>query len=424
MKLVSVILPCLLLRLGAMPLPAADWPQYRGPAGDGTTPERLPAAPWPKDGPRRLWRADAGTGFSSFAIAGGKAFTIAGRQIDGVQREVCLALDAATGKELWAAPCGLARYDRGGDSGAPDNTGGDGPRSTPAVSEGRVYVYGAAMNLRCLDARTGTNLWTKDIIRDFDGRNIRWQSAASPVLDGGLLFVAGGGAGQSLLALDKKTGETVWKTQDDAVTHSTPVVAVIHGVRQVIFFTQRGLVAADVRDGTILWRHEHPFRTAAGASPVVAGDIVYCSSGYGAGAAAVKVSKEGNAFQAALLWRKANQLMNHWATPVVRDGFLYGLFGQAAYGRAPLVCVELATGTEKWSRPGFGPGGVILSGDQLLVLADNGDLVRVKATPEAYTEENRFKALAGKCWSVPAFSGGKVFLRSTLEGACYDLSAE
>jgi outer membrane protein assembly factor BamB len=364
------------------------------------------------------------TGFSSFAVAEGRAFTIVGKKVDGVPREVCLALDTQTGKELWSTAFGVARYDGGGDSGTPDNKGGDGPRSTPAVSDGRIYLYGSGMNLVCLDARTGQNVWAKGIIQDFSGRNIRWQSAASPVVDGNLVFVAGGGPGQALLAFNKQTGALVWGTQDDGATHSTPVIADILGVRQIIFLTQRGLVALATKDGALLWRQEHPFRTSAGASPVVSGDIVFCSSGYGVGATAVKLSKAGNTFQAALLWRKPNQLMLHWSTPVAKDGFIYGLFGHASYGKAPLLCVDLATGDQKWSQPGFGPGGIILAGDQLIALADNGEVVTAKAAPDAYAETGRFKALAGKCWSVPAFSGGKIYLRSTTEGVCYEPAAK
>jgi len=403
---------------------AAEWPLYRGPAGNGQSPETLGAKPWPDTGLRQVWEAPTETGFSSFTIAEGKAFTVVGRQIDGVQREVSIALDAANGKELWATPFGIARYDGGGNSGEQGNKGGDGPRSTPAYSEGRIYLYGGAMNLVCLDAKSGKNIWANDILREFGGKNIKWQSAASPVVDGDLVFVACGGTGQSLLALSKKTGEPVWKAGDDAMTHSTPVVATIHGVRQVIFRTQKGLVALNIINGNELWRHDHPFRTAAGASPVVDGDVVFCSSGYGTGAAALKVKKSGSTFETEVLWRKPNQLMNHWSTPVAKDGFIYGLFGHASYGKAPLACVELATGEEKWSQAGFGPGGVILAGDQLVVLADDGDLVKVKATPSSYTELGRFKALDGKCWSTPALSGGKLFVRSTTEGVCYAVSGQ
>lgn len=406
-------------------LPAAsraDWPLYRGPSGNGQSPEPVAAKSWPETGLRQIWKVPTETGFSSFTVAAGKAFTVVGRQIDGVPREVCIALDATNGKELWATPFGVARYDGGGNSGEKDNKGGDGPRSTPAYSDGRIYLYGGAMNLVCLDAQTGKNIWAKDILREYGGKNIKWQSAASPVVDGDLVFVACGGAGQSLLALNKKTGEPVWKTGDDAMTHSTPAVATILGVRQVIFRTQKGLVALNVTNGNELWRQDHPFRTSAGASPVVDGDIVYCSSGYGTGAAAIKVKKSGSTFETEVLWRKPNQLMSHWSTPVAKDGFIYGLFGHASYGKAPLACVELATGLEKWSQDGFGPGGVILAGDQLIVLADDGELVKAKATPSGYTEVGRFDALEGKCWSTPALSDGKLFVRSTTEGACYSLA--
>lgn len=398
---------------------AADWPLYRGPSGNGQSPETVSANPWPAGGLRQVWKAPAETGFSSLIVAAGKAFTIVGRQMDGVPREVCVALDANDGKELWATPFGVARYDGGGNSGEEGNKGGDGPRSTPTYSEGRIYLYGGAMNLVCLEAESGKNIWAKDVLREFGGKNIKWQSAASPLVDGDLVFVACGGAGQSLLALNKKTGAVVWKVGDDGMTHATPVVANIHGVRQVIFRTQKGLVALNVTNGSELWRQEHPFRISAGASPVVDGDVVFCSSGYGAGAAAIKVKKSGSTFETEVLWRKPNQLMSHWSTPVAKDGFVYGLFGHASYGKAPLACVELATGEEKWSQAGFGPGGVILAGGQLIVLADDGELVKAKASPGSYTELGRFDALDGKCWSTPALSGGKLFVRSTTERACY-----
>lgn len=420
----TFLIGCALVVGGSTCSSGADWPQYRGATLDGRSSEEWPLKTWPAGGLRRVWQTAADTGFSSFTIAEGRAYTVVAAQIDGVKREVCVALEARTGRELWRTPFGVARYDGGGDSGAVGNKGGDGPRSTPVVSDGRVYLYGSAMNLVCLDAKSGRSLWAKAVLQEFGGRNIRWQSAASPVVEGELVCVAGGGDGQALLAFNKQTGALVWKTQDDGATHATPVVANILGVRQIIFLTQRGLVGLALKDGAVLWRHEHPFRTASGASPVVAGDIVYCSSGYGVGATAVRLSKQGEGFQATLLWRKPNQLMNHWSTPVARDGFIYGLFGHAAYGKAPLMCVELATGEQKWSQPGFGPGGVILVGDQIVALADDGELVLAKASPDAYTEIGRFQAMAGKCWSTPAFSAGKIYLRSTTEGACYDAAAK
>ena len=425
MKTIPSILLALLSGTCLLQLSAAEWTQYRGSMADGHSPEKWSLKSYiSSNGLPRVWQAKAETGFSSFTVADGKAFTIVSRQMDGVKREVLVALNAADGKELWAAPFSIARYDGGGDSGTQNNKGGDGPRSTPTVSGRRVYVYSSAMKLACFDAKDGKEIWAQDIAKDFGGQNIRWQSAASPLLEDGLVFVAGGGAGQSLLAFDQKSGTNVWKSQDDGMVHATPVAATIHGVRQLVFLTKSGLVAVAPKTGAVLWRHEHPFKTATGASPVVSGDIVYCSSGYGVGATAVKIKKDGDKLASELLWRKPNQLMNHWSTPVAKDGFIYGLFGSAAYGSAPLKCIELATGDEKWSKPNFGMGGVILVDGHLVALCDSGELCIVKAQPEAYKQEGLFQAIGGKCWSTPAFSDGKIFLRSTTEGVCYETAAK
>lgn len=424
MKTTQSFLLGLLAAASLLQLPAAEWTQYRGSAADGNSPEKWALKAYvSSNGLPRVWRTKAETGFSSFTVAEGKAFTIVGRQVDGVKREVLVALNTTDGKELWSTPFGLARYDGGGDSGTPDNKGGDGPRSTPSASDGRVFVYGSAMKLVCFSTKDGKEIWAQDIAKDFGGQNIRWQSAASPLLEGGMVFVAGGGAGQSLLAFDQKSGTNVWKTQDDGLVHATPTVATIQGVRQVVFVTKVGLVGVEVKSGNVLWRHDFPARYVA-ASPVVDGDLVYCSAGYGAGAMVVRIKQEGDKLASELLWKKPNQFMNHWSTPVAKGGYLYGLFGHAAYGSAPLKCIELATGEEKWSKPNFGQGGVILVDDHLVALCDGGELCIVKAQPDAYKQEGLFQAIGGKCWSTPAFSNGKIYLRSTTEGVCYETAAK
>jgi len=423
MKTTRTTLLALLFSASLPQVYAAPWTQYRGSNTDGNSPEKWTLKSYVSSNSlQRAWHTKAETGFSSFTVDDGKAFTIVGRQIDGVKREVLVALNAADGKELWAAPFGIARYDGGGDSGTQDNRGGDGPRSTPAVRDGRVYVYNSAMKLVCFNAKDGKEIWAQDIAKDFGGQNIRWQSAASPLLEDGRVYVAGGGAGQSLLAFDQKTGANVWKTQNDGLVHASPIIATIHGVRQVVFMTKSGPVAVAPKTGDVLWRQDFQAR-AIGASPVVSGDLVYCSAGYGAGAAVFRVKKDGAKFAAEQVWRRPNQLMNHWSTPVVKDGYLYGLFGAAAYGTAPLKCIELATGEEKWSKPNFGMGGVILVDGHLVALCDSGELCIVKATPEGYKQEGLFQAISGKCWSTPAFSDGKIYLRSTTEAVCYETAA-
>lgn len=410
----------------ALTVHAADWPQYRGPNLDGSTVEKI-ATKWPAGGPKALWKVPAPSGFSSFTVAGGKAFTQITRNIGGVDREVAIALDANTGKEAWAFPVGGTAYGHnGGNAGAPGNDGGDGPRSTPTVVAGKVYVLSSDLALFCLDANTGKQVWTHDLMKEFAGRNITWKNAASPLVDGNLVFVAGGGAGQSFLAFNKDSGALAWKSQDENMTHSTPVVASIHGVKQVVFFVKSGLVSVTAADGKLLWKAPYRFNVSTAITPVIAGDIVYCSAGYGVGGGAFKVSKVGADFKAEQLWQIPGdkEVANHWSTPVLKDGHLYGMFQFKEYGTGALKCVELATGKVKWSKPGFGPGNVILLGGQVLALSDAGELVVVDAMPSAYKEVSRAKVVSGKCWSTPVVSNGRVYVRSTKEAACFDVSAK
>jgi outer membrane protein assembly factor BamB len=398
---------------------AADWPQYRGPNHDGIAPEPAALRSLKPD-----WKIPTALGFSSFALAEGRAYTQVVRAKGGGPREWCVAFEAKTGKELWAADIGAGSYPKGGDAGTPENRGGDGPRSTPTINEGLVYVCTQDIVVQALDAKTGQKVWSHDVIQAHNGRNIKWNSAASPVVDGDLLFVAGGGAGQSLLALNKKSGDVAWKTGDEIITHSTPVVATLHGVRQVIFFLKSGLVAVAVADGKELWRFPFKFSVSTAISPVVCGDIVYCSAGYGVGGGACRVGKSGDKFSAQELWKiEGDKLVaNHWSTPVHKDGHLYGMFSFKKFGSGPLKCVEVATGKIKWEQPGFGAGNVTLVGSTLVALADDGHVALVEATPAAYKEIARLKAVGGKCWSTPAFSDGHIFVRSTKEGACLAVS--
>jgi outer membrane protein assembly factor BamB len=401
---------------------ASDWPQFRGPNHDGASSEKI-LTTWPTNGLPEVWKQPMTDGFSAISVAGGRAFTLETRDVNGANQEVCVALEANTGRELWAVPLGIAKYDGGGDNGAPDNSGGDGPRSTPTCDGGKVYTYSSRMVLKCMDAASGRQIWASDILADHAGHNIHWESAASPLVEGDLVFVAGGGTNQALLAFDKNDGHVVWKGQDDKMTQSTPVAATILGVRQVIFFTQQGLVSVVPATGAVLWRFPFRYATSTAISPLVCGDIVYCSAAYQVGTSACKISKTADGFAAEQIWHQpASVLANHWSTPVYSDGYIYGISGQAKFGKAPLVCVEAATGKVMWSQPGFGPGGCTLVDGCVLVLSDAGDLVLVKATAADYQEVARSHVLAGKCWNAASVSNGRIYARSTREGASLDVS--
>lgn len=414
-----VLLPLLLV---PSLLQAADWPQYRGLAGDGKTTESI-GKTLAGGAPKIAWKTTSEGGFASMAVAGSKVFTLSLKEIDGAQQESIVALNAADGKELWAAPLNFAKYDGGGNDGTPDNKGGDGPRTTPTVVGDRVIAFSSQLVLTAFSVADGKVLWTKDLNQEHHARNIRWQNAASPLLEGGLLYVGGGGQGESLLAIDPKDGKVVWKAFDETITHATPVAATIAGQRQIIFFLQSGLLAVEPKTGKELWRYAFDFKISTAASPVVDGDVVYCSAGYGVGAGAVKVAKQGGKLVATELYRSRGNkpLANHWSTPVAKDGYLYGMFQFKEYGKGPVKCVEIATGTVKWEQEGFGPGHVILASDQVLALSDAGELVAIAADPSGYKELGRADVLDGKCWTTPVLANGKIYARSTKEAVCVEV---
>lgn len=396
-----------------------DWATFRGPAGNGIVPA-LPKAKWSL---KEVWKSPTNLGFSSFAVADGKAYTLVTGETDGNTGEMLVCLDEKTGKQLWSKPLTvIAKYDGGGDAGTPDNKGGDGSRSTPVINGGKVYVIDSMLGVFCFDAASGKEVWKHDVMKENAGVQIKWHNAASPLIDGDILMLAGGGAGEALIGLDKNTGKVVWKGEDDKMTHATPILADILGVHQAIFFTQKGLVGVNPQKGDVLWRADFPYKVSTAASPVVFGDIVYCSAGYGVGAGAFKLAKNGSKLEATQIWRRENQCFNHWSTPVVKDGYLYGMFSFKEYGAGPLACVDIRTGEDKWAEKGFGPGQVILAGDKIIATSDKGEIVVTEANPEKYKEVARKDVLEGKVWSYPILANGKIFARSTVEGVCLDVN--
>jgi hypothetical protein len=395
----------------------ADWPAYRGPNGDGISSEKI-SSDWPASGPKVLWKIKLGDGLGSFAIKDGRAYVM-GAYGDF---EDCVALDVKTGEKIWSTRLGITQ-------GRGDNQGGGGPGSTPTADGDKVYVYGSLLKLTCMNAADGKIVWQKDIEKEFSGQGetvmgIRsWGSTASPVIEGDLLIICGGGRGQSFIAFNKKTGDVVWKSGTETFTHSTPTLATIGGVRQAIFFCQNAVVGIDVSDGKTLWKHPAGSAPALAASPVVSGDIVYTSAGYGIGALVLQVTKSGDKFAAKQLWTARNHSMNQWSTPVVKDGHVYGIHGNGNRG-ATLQCVELATGKLQWNGPSVGQGEVMLIDDKLLVQCADGKLLLVDPDPKGFKQISTAQPLRGQAWGWPAFSDGVLVYRTNVEAAAVDLSGK
>jgi len=395
----------------------ANWPQYHGPNLDKSSTAGFLSNPSSLANIKILWKEETPFGFSSLTTGKSSAYTLIAREDeDGLIREVCIALDQTSGKVLWQKWLGIANYGHsGGNAGTSSNSGGDGPRSTPSVFQDRVYIYDSSMVLYCLNAQTGDEIWKVDVIKEHEGENIMWKNASSPLLVNDLVIIYGGGPGRSMLGLDQLTGKPRWKKGSEIATHATPALAHIHGHQQVIFLCRSGLVSLRVKDGEELWRQAFPFKVSSAASPVIAGNHVFCSAGYGVGSGLYEIEKKGDKFYSTEVWRKRNELVNHWSTPLFYEGNLYGIFGFKEYGEAPLQCVELASGEICWSQDGFGPGNLIRIKNMLMVLSDDGKWVVVEATPKRYIEKIRKKVLQGKCWSTPTVGKNILLLRSTKE---------
>jgi outer membrane protein assembly factor BamB len=260
----------------------SDWPQWRGPGRDGRSLETGLLQQWPAGGPPLAWKAaGAGTGYSSMVSAGGRVYTLGARG----GAEYVVAFDLASGKKLWEVRNG----------GLYSNDRGDGPRSTPTLDGDRLYVLGASGDLSCLQTADGTQVWTVNVFRQFGGRNPRWGLSESPLVAGDRLLVNAGGRDASIVALDKRTGKELWRSQSDEAGYSSAVLHPMGGVQQAIFFTGQRAVGVDVRDGRLLWEYAKVANRVANiATPIVRDDRVFLSSDYGTGAALLRLQPSGD----------------------------------------------------------------------------------------------------------------------------------
>lgn len=378
-----------------------DWPQWRGSNRDGISKETGLLKQWPADGPPLAWKTTgAGGGYSSFSIAKGRLFTMGLRK----DREYVVAFDVATGKQVWATAHG----------GAFRNDRGDGPRGTPTVDGENLYALGGDGDLSCLEARTGRVLWTMNVLQKFGGSNITWGISESPLVIGEKVLVNAGGPGASIVALNKKDGTLVWKSQSDRAGYSSAIPVQIGNTTQVVFFTHQRAMGLDLKDGKLLWEYARPANNVANvATPVIRGNRVFISSDYGTGAGLLEIKADGQAQEVYF----TKEMRNHHSSSILIGDYLYG------FSSGILTAMRFDTGDVAWKDRSVGKGSLVYADGNLYALSENGVVGLIEATPTGYREKGRFRIAQDSLptWTHPVVAGGRLYLRDQDTIYAYDV---
>jgi outer membrane protein assembly factor BamB len=368
--------------------PAADWPQWRGPNRTGVSPEKVSAA-WPAEGPKVLWRASVGTGFSSISVSQGRVYTMGNTN----NQDTIWCFEAGTGARIWQhtypAQLGPQWYEGG-------------PGATPTVEGSRVFTISKWGDVFCLDAATGTILWQRDLRRDGVKPN-RWGFAGSPLVWGDRVILNAGTAG---IALDRDTGRIVWSNGTNAAGYASPTRFAAGGRDAVLIFAAKHLVALDPRSGRELWRQlwETDWDTN-NTDPLVRGEGIFLSSfSRGCGLLSVVNGQPEVTYTNRVL-------RNHLSPGILAGEYLYAFNGEAKQD-TDFRCLHLPTGELKWARKDPAFGSLILAADKLIVLSEKGELLLAEPSPAEFKPLARARVLSGVCWTPPALAHGRLYVRN------------
>lgn len=412
---------------------AGEWPQWRGPNRDGHSACTGLLQKLPEGGPNLLFKTDKiGTGYGSPALVGGQLFivgtlnVVAGEKPDGDQ-EAVFCLDAATGKEAWHTPVGaVKKLDRG-----------SGPRCTPTVDGDMIYVLDPYGELVCLALADGKKIWSKNLVKDFGGGQPGWGYSESILIDGSNLIVTPGGSKGAIVALDKKSGQQIWRCEDlkDPAGYSSCIVAEVGGVRQYIQQTMKGTCGVAAKDGKLLWNiPDSKYRTAVIPTPIFYKDHVFVSSGYGAGCKLIKLTKSANGTKAESVY-ESKVITNHHGGIVRVGEFLYSYSDNGGQW----VCLDFLKSENsdgpkpEWTSKKLGKGSISYADGHLYCYSEGkGELVMIKADPSDWKEDGRFtipeksKLRPGNTgvWAHPVIANGRLYLREYEWLFCYDVAGK
>jgi len=394
-----------------------SWAQWRGENRDGISQETGLLKSWPADGPPVAWQSSGlGGGYSSVAIADGRMVTMG--KFGNETRLIAIRLD--DGAKIWDVAVG----------------GGDAPNCTPTIDGDSVYGLSHSGDLICVEFATGKEVWRKNFPNDFGGQMMSvWGYSESPLVDGDRLIVTPGATDAALAALDKRTGELIWKSAlppnpgpagKDGAAYSSIVIGNGGGVKQYVQLVGRGVIGVEAETGRFLWGYNRVANTTANVpTPIVSGDLVFCSSGYDDGGSAL-LRLTGNRGQVAMqeVWYKTNrELQNHHGGMILVGDHVY--MGHGHNNGFP-VCFDLKTGRDLW-RPGRGPGSgsaaVVCADGHLYFRYENGTMALIEANPRKYELKGNFDIAInnGKSWAHPVVFNGRLYLRDQDEMICYDI---
>lgn len=396
-----------------------DWPQWRGPNRDAISTEKGLLTQWPEGGPKLLWNSQKvngaeviGKGYSSITIADGRIFTMGDVGKDGF----VFALEEATGKHLWKTRVSSGQ--------------GDGPRCSPTVDGDRVYALSRQGILTCLSTADGKVVWQVDYRKDLGGRIMSgWDFSESPLIDGEKLLCTPGGDECAVAALNKNTGEVLWKSKImgcGGAGYASIVTADVGGIRQYITLMGKGIVGVRATDGKLLWHYKRIANgTANIPTPIVRGDQVFCSTGYGTGAALLKLvpTEEGGVDAKEVYFLPGNTLQNHHGGMILLGDYIYGGHG---HNNGFPFCVHMETGKFAWGPErgaGSGSAAVVYADGHLYFRYQGGTMALVEASPDGYRLKGTFEQPGGMgtAWQHPVILRGKLYLRGNNQILCYDL---
>jgi outer membrane protein assembly factor BamB len=383
----------------------AEWPAFRGADRAGRSRGPQISTNWSSNPPRQLWKIAVGPGWSSFAVAGKMLFT----QEQRGPMEAVVCYDADTGRELWIQQI-EARFD--------DPMGGPGPRATPTTANGALFVTGATGVFMRLDPATGAIVWQQDL-KSVAGRAVpMWGFSASPLVTGSVAIVYGGGPGdKGLLAFDVASGTLRWSAAAGNDSYSSPQLNTIAGEELLLLLSNDGLLCVDPVSGKQRLNYEWKFKGYRALQPTVIGDTVLLPTTMNTGTRAIRISQSNGNLVAKDLWTSRN-LKPDFTDLIAHEGHVYGIDGGI------FTCVDLKTGERKWKGGRYGKGQAVLleRSGLLLVAAEDGRVVLLRADPNEHSEAGSFKALEGKTWNHPVVVGDRLYVRNAQEAACYQFA--